>query len=133
MGSGLLLAFGGAELAVSCCSRSGNNEDITTPARGRVVRCETPRGVWKALLLQSMGRASSLGEALGQAFLPLEWRLHICLQASRSCRELAACKALGILANQAQAQEKRSCVALLPRTVNGTGHTGPSEFCATSI
>ena len=22
---------------------------------------------------------------------------------------------------------------LLPRTVNGTGHTGPSEFCATSI
>ena len=21
----------------------------------------------------------------------------------------------------------------LPRTVNGTGHTGPSEFCATSI
>ncbi len=24
-------------------------------------------------------------------------------------------------------------VRLLPRTVNGTGHTGPSEFCATSI
>ena len=24
-------------------------------------------------------------------------------------------------------------VAILPRTVNGTGHTGPSEFCATSI
>ena len=23
--------------------------------------------------------------------------------------------------------------ALLPRTVNGTGHTDPSEFCATSI
>ena len=23
--------------------------------------------------------------------------------------------------------------SLLPRTVNGTGHTGPSEFCATSI
>ena len=23
--------------------------------------------------------------------------------------------------------------ANLPRTVNGTGHTGPSEFCATSI
>ena len=23
--------------------------------------------------------------------------------------------------------------AALPRTVNGTGHTGPSEFCATSI
>ena len=23
--------------------------------------------------------------------------------------------------------------AWLPRTVNGTGHTGPSEFCATSI
>ena len=22
---------------------------------------------------------------------------------------------------------------ILPRTVNGTGHTGPSEFCATSI
>ena len=22
---------------------------------------------------------------------------------------------------------------VLPRTVNGTGHTGPSEFCATSI
>ena len=22
---------------------------------------------------------------------------------------------------------------LMPRTVNGTGHTGPSEFCATSI
>ena len=22
---------------------------------------------------------------------------------------------------------------LVPRTVNGTGHTGPSEFCATSI
>ena len=22
---------------------------------------------------------------------------------------------------------------LLPRTVNGTGHTGPSKFCATSI
>ena len=21
----------------------------------------------------------------------------------------------------------------VPRTVNGTGHTGPSEFCATSI
>ena len=24
-------------------------------------------------------------------------------------------------------------VAPVPRTVNGTGHTGPSEFCATSI
>ena len=24
-------------------------------------------------------------------------------------------------------------VQALPRTVNGTGHTGPSEFCATSI
>ena len=24
-------------------------------------------------------------------------------------------------------------VRVLPRTVNGTGHTGPSEFCATSI
>ena len=23
--------------------------------------------------------------------------------------------------------------SFLPRTVNGTGHTGPSEFCATSI
>ena len=22
---------------------------------------------------------------------------------------------------------------VMPRTVNGTGHTGPSEFCATSI
>ena len=25
------------------------------------------------------------------------------------------------------------CINRLPRTVNGTGHTGPSEFCATSI
>ena len=25
------------------------------------------------------------------------------------------------------------CCPCLPRTVNGTGHTGPSEFCATSI
>ena len=25
------------------------------------------------------------------------------------------------------------CTLYLPRTVNGTGHTGPSEFCATSI
>ena len=24
-------------------------------------------------------------------------------------------------------------IVFLPRTVNGTGHTGPSEFCATSI
>ena len=24
-------------------------------------------------------------------------------------------------------------VSNMPRTVNGTGHTGPSEFCATSI
>ena len=24
-------------------------------------------------------------------------------------------------------------LVLMPRTVNGTGHTGPSEFCATSI
>ena len=24
-------------------------------------------------------------------------------------------------------------LGLVPRTVNGTGHTGPSEFCATSI
>ena len=24
-------------------------------------------------------------------------------------------------------------VLTMPRTVNGTGHTGPSEFCATSI
>ena len=24
-------------------------------------------------------------------------------------------------------------LARVPRTVNGTGHTGPSEFCATSI
>ena len=27
----------------------------------------------------------------------------------------------------------RRLVAGVPRTVNGTGHTGPSEFCATSI
>ena len=26
-----------------------------------------------------------------------------------------------------------SALSALPRTVNGTGHTGPSEFCATSI
>jgi len=26
-----------------------------------------------------------------------------------------------------------TAAANLPRTVNGTGHTGPSEFCATSI
>ena len=26
-----------------------------------------------------------------------------------------------------------AAVSALPRTVNGTGHTGPSEFCATSI
>ena len=26
-----------------------------------------------------------------------------------------------------------STISLVPRTVNGTGHTGPSEFCATSI
>ena len=29
--------------------------------------------------------------------------------------------------------EASQCSAWLPRTVNGTGHTGPSEFCATSI
>ena len=29
------------------------------------------------------------------------------------------------------AEESRSLH--MPRTVNGTGHTGPSEFCATSI
>ena len=29
--------------------------------------------------------------------------------------------------------EGRSARSHLPRTVNGTGHTGPSEFCATSI
>ena len=27
----------------------------------------------------------------------------------------------------------RAALLRLPRTVNGTGHTGPSEFCATSI
>ena len=27
----------------------------------------------------------------------------------------------------------KKAVVGLPRTVNGTGHTGPSEFCATSI
>ena len=26
-----------------------------------------------------------------------------------------------------------NCLRRVPRTVNGTGHTGPSEFCATSI
>ena len=26
-----------------------------------------------------------------------------------------------------------ACFTFLPRTVNGTGHTDPSEFCATSI
>ena len=29
--------------------------------------------------------------------------------------------------------ELRRLLADVPRTVNGTGHTGPSEFCATSI
>ena len=30
-------------------------------------------------------------------------------------------------------QALESLDVTLPRTVNGTGHTGPSEFCATSI
>jgi len=36
--------------------------------------------------------------------------------------------------NREDEQEPFEVYALpLPRTVNGTGHTGPSEFCATSI
>ena len=32
-----------------------------------------------------------------------------------------------------QMQGRRPASIVLTRTVNGTGHTGPSEFCATSI
>ena len=35
--------------------------------------------------------------------------------------------------NNHAAFPNRFATELLPRTVNGTGHTGPSEFCATSI
>ena len=33
----------------------------------------------------------------------------------------------------AKANRVTSATSVMPRTVNGTGHTGPSEFCATSI
>ena len=42
-------------------------------------------------------------------------------------RDHAGAKARGA------APAPRRRVPLMPRTVNGTGHTGPSEFCATSI
>ena len=44
----------------------------------------------------------------------------------------------GVQVDRALEAEAKFTVPLLdgvkvPRTVNGTGHTGPSEFCATSI
>ena len=36
-------------------------------------------------------------------------------------------------AEQYNADKKYKEAVAVPRTVNGTGHTGPSEFCATSI
>ena len=38
-----------------------------------------------------------------------------------------------VLVKLEQAVERGDVPYLLTRTVNGTGHTGPSEFCATSI
>ena len=60
------------------------------------------------------------------------WRLEIASQslkaASMECAaiRLGKCRWVG---------GDREGVAFkpMPRTVNGTGHTGPSEFCATSI
>ena len=37
------------------------------------------------------------------------------------------------LSDSAAAEAAYGHISTLPRTVNGTGHTGPSEFCATSI
>ena len=36
-------------------------------------------------------------------------------------------------ADATETQTQAVPAAEVPRTVNGTGHTGPSEFCATSI
>ena len=48
----------------------------------------------------------------------------------------AATKAAGVIQAKLDAANEdieKNQVILVPRTVNGTGHTGPSEFCATSI
>ena len=39
----------------------------------------------------------------------------------------------GVMTTLARRQLSPSLLPALTRTVNGTGHTGPSEFCATSI
>ena len=42
-------------------------------------------------------------------------------------------KVFGIPQRRRSVESCPSAAAKMPRTVNGTGHTGPSEFCATSI
>ena len=46
---------------------------------------------------------------------------------------LAALEELSTLESRVVCDASESGSLPLPRTVNGTGHTGPSEFCATSI
>jgi len=48
-------------------------------------------------------------------------------------RVIRVVEARGRASSWARVPASQQPAVQLPRTVNGTGHTGPSEFCATSI
>ena len=57
-----------------------------------------------------------------------------CMNRDNRIREVTALRlAMGNLGGRSELLRPVRLVEQVPRTVNGTGHTGPSEFCATSI
>ena len=81
---------------------------------------------------------------LASASQPFSWAdaqasMHACTNESRPLVDkyayLSTRHAVGNALNGWTGDSAATCTETpaLPRTVNGTGHTGPSEFCATSI
>ena len=74
--------------------------------------------------------------ALGRRLGLVEWDNYVLLRAGgHGClRRDALSRLRPVVTVLVQGVEQDTAVtSAMPRTVNGTGYTGPSEFCATSI
>ena len=102
----------------------------------QTARLRPPRGITLYIGIRLEHRVTYNGN-FGQASLYVYYRSWD--------RRIAVAKVVGVerlMLTPKTIREVERCLLLvdkgraemkLPRTVNGTGHTGPSEFCATSI
>ena len=107
------LLLGLAQLAAGSPLLRSNAGAIMTPAAAQSKEIGQPMSLWaRASTTRSSGGAGGWSSVRGAA---------------------TTVAGVGAFLSGSGSSAGRARVLGVPRTVNGTGHTGPSEFCATSI